>query len=115
MKLPRLIPWTIVALLIVLVALGFALSGCASFDYDWQRVHPAAPKPWRTVIVQDVDATCRALHSQGVGIERILGCATWAKDGCTIYLGPDSPQWVRLHEANPDDKVPSHCGGWVHP
>ena len=107
MKLSRLIPWSIVALLIVLVALGFALSGCASFDYDWQRVHPAAPKPWRTVIVQDVDATCKALHSQGVGIERILGCATWHQDGCMIYLPRDAAPWVVEHEQR-------HCEGWTH-
>ena len=107
MKLSRLIPWSIIALLIVLVALGFALSGCASFDYDWQRVHPAAPKPWRTVIVQDVDATCKALHSQGVGVERILGCATWAKDGCTIYLPEGAAAWTVEHEQR-------HCEGWTH-
>ena len=107
MKLPRFIPWSIVALLIVMVAFGFALSGCASFDYDWQRVHPAAPKPWRTVIVQDVDATCKALHSQGVGIERILGCATWHQDGCMIYLPRDAAPWVVEHEQR-------HCEGWTH-
>ena len=97
------------ALLIALaiIACIALLTGCASFDYDWQRAHPAAPKPWRTVIVQDVDATCRALHSQGVGIERILGCATWRADGCTIYLPEGAAPWTVAHEQR-------HCAGWTH-
>ena len=107
MKLPRIIPWTIIALLIVLVALGFALSGCASMDYDWQHTHPAAPKPWRTVIVKDADATCRALGSTGIGIDRVLACATWRIDGCTIYLPKDAPQFIVEHEER-------HCMGDTH-
>ena len=109
MKLPRRIPWLAVAALAVLIpACVGALAGCSAFDPDWQRVHPPAPKPWQRVMVADADATCRALHSQGVGVGRILACATWRTDGCTIYMQPAAPAWIVEHEER-------HCQGWTHP
>ena len=116
MKLPRRIPWLAVAALAVIIpACVGALAGCASFEYDWRQAHKPAPRPWQYVTVPDIDRACRLMGSQSAGIERILGCAVWRQDGCTIYTAPNPPAWVLLHEANPDDKVPSHCGGWVHP
>ena len=94
------------ALLVVsIVAVACAMAGCASFDYEWQKARPPAPKPWMRVMVAEVDPVCRQAGATFDG--RILGCAVWSRQGCTIYLVPDAPAWVIAHEER-------HCEGWDH-
>lgn len=108
MKLPRRIPWlAVAALAVVIPACVGALAGCASMGYEWRQAHPPAPKPWRYVVVPDVDRFCRGLPMASVKPERIMGCATWRADGCTIYTGPNPPAWVLAHEEK-------HCEGSTH-
>ena len=103
-----LIPWWLGALVVAIIAVAIvALSGCASLDYDWQRTRPAAPKPWATVYVADVDAACRAVNARTTQGERILGCAQYRADGCTIFLPHGAPAWIAEHEAH-------HCDGFTH-
>ena len=99
--------WDALNGLLCALVIAILLGGCASFDYDWRKVHPAAPKPWQRVMVADADATCRKVGAVGVGIERILACATWRQDGCTIYMQANTPAWAMSHEAR-------HCEGWTH-
>lgn len=102
-----LIPWWALAIAaLMILGLVVSLSGCASFDYDWVKTQPAAPKPWITVLVADADFTCRTLQPAS-SLERIFGCAHWTPKGCTIYLQADAPQWVKEHEER-------HCEGWHH-
>ena len=86
----------------------FWLTGCASFDYQWQQTRPASAKPWVYVIVADADEVCRAT---GADPERRLGrinaCATWKPEGCIIYLPQNAPQWLEDHEN-------MHCAGLTH-
>mgnify|MGYP001613529058 CR=1 FL=1 len=100
-------PLAIILWIVLLIFLAFFLDGCASLDYDWQRTKPPSPKPWHTIIVQDVDKACRAAGA-ALTTDRILGCATWRADGCTIYLTPNAPTWIIEHERK-------HCEGWIHP
>ena len=112
MKLPgtfgSVIPWWIVAFLVALIlAFVVGLTGCASMDYEWTRHRPPAPGPWITVKVFDADTACRAMNAKAGPDMRILGCAQWRPDGCTIYLQRGAPQWVTDHETR-------HCEGFTH-
>ena len=101
------IPWSWIAFIVALFAIGFALSGCATFDYDWKQTRLPAPAPWTTIIVADADAVCRGLGANAETGGRIIACATWSEQGCTIYLPPRAPQDIVFHERK-------HCLGFTH-
>lgn len=100
------IPWSWIVLIVLAFAL-ILLSGCASMDYQWHRVHDPAPAPWLYVNVADPDAVCKQLGASGSGLSRIVACAQWTAAGCIVFLPIDAPAWVKEHE----DK---HCQGYSH-
>lgn len=109
MKTPPLIPVPLLIVTAIAIIAALYLSGCASMDYEWKQERPASIKPWRYVVVEDVDRTCRELkQAEGqVALGRNNACATWRPVGCMIYLPQNAARWIVEHEER-------HCMGWSH-
>lgn len=100
-------PLAIIAWLVLLVLVAFALDGCASLDYAWERTRAPSPQPWTYLYPADVDLACRKAGSNTAGNLRILGCATSTRTGCTIYLPSHPPAFLVAHKQK-------HCAGFDH-
>lgn len=83
------------------------LYGCAGLGYNWRETRAPAPKPWKYVYVNDVDAYCKSLNVHVSGFGAVQGCANYWYGGCTIYLPKNPERWVVEHEEK-------HCAGWEH-
>lgn len=105
---PLLPSWLLGLTIIAFLCAMLVTMGCASMDYQWQQTRTESAKPWFYVRVENPDALCRSLGADSHGrLDRILACAQWKSQGCTIYLAKDAPQWIIEHEEK-------HCAGWTH-
>ena len=105
----NVIPWWAVLVGTFIAALIlFAVTGCASMDYDWQHTRPASVKPWLYVEVKDPNRTCNDLAGALAQRDRnTIACSQWRPVNCIIYLTPNAPAWIVAHEER-------HCEGWIH-
>ena len=93
-------------------AIILAISGCSAQpvnsvkEWEYQGEHIAAPNPqtraktiiWRQVSDQELHKICYKNTNGRFGDRRIVGCATWYGNTCTVVTGVNTTTSTLGHE-----------------